>query len=188
MVQVEAGSFTQPAVPLSKSSSRVQVDGVAGQFPDIALDHGLVDSFAMQLVQNPARYDVILAGNLFGDILSDLAAVLAGSLGMLPSASLGEGSFGLYEPVHGSAPDLAGLGVANPIGAILSIAMLLRHSLGLDDEAEAVERAVTQVLGDGLRTGDLIPPGAATRIFPAGTHEVTTSVVRAMVETGAPVW
>ena len=107
---------------------RRTVTEVAAEFPEVTLDHGLVDSFAMQLVQHPSRYDVILAGNLFGDVLSDLAAVLAGSLGMLPSASLGEGSFGLYEPIHGSAPDLAGLGVANPIGSILSIAMMLRWS------------------------------------------------------------
>ncbi|MCE2557952.1 MAG: 3-isopropylmalate dehydrogenase [Acidobacteria bacterium] len=125
----------------------------------VEVTHHLVDAFAMQLMRSPAEYDVILAGNMFGDILSDEAAILAGSLGMLPSASLGSGRQGLYEPVHGSAPDIAGRGIANPIGAILSAAMLLRHSLDLEAEASQVEAAVAAVLGDGLRTADLAPPG-----------------------------
>ena len=136
---------------------RRQVDVVAGRFADVTVEHALVDSCAMQLLRCPAQFDVVLAGNLFGDILSDEAAVLAGSLGMLPSASLGSSGRGLYEPVHGSAPDIAGKGIANPIGAILSAAMLLRHSLRLTDAAEAVETAVSRVLEAGLRTADLTP-------------------------------
>ena len=138
---------------------RRAVTEVAGAYPDVEVTHHLVDAFAMQLMRSPKDYDVILAGNLFGDILSDEAAILAGSLGMLPSASLGSGRQGLYEPVHGSAPDIAGRGIANPIGAILSVAMLLRHSLGLEAEAVQVEAAVAAVLDDGLRTADLAPEG-----------------------------
>ncbi len=133
--------------------------------PAIELRHQLVDSCAMLLVQRPADFDVIVTENLFGDILSDEAAVLAGSLGMLPSASLGErrtahGTFGLYEPIHGSAPDIAGQDKANPIGTILSGAMLLRHSLGREDAAGAIEAAVSAALDAGVRTGDLVPRGA----------------------------
>jgi 3-isopropylmalate dehydrogenase len=128
---------------------------VAAEFPDIELEHQLVDSAAMRLIQNPASLDVVVTGNMFGDILTDEASVLAGSLGMLPSASLGEGSRGLYEPIHGSAPDIAGRGTVNPIGAILSTAMMLRSSLSLPAEAEAVERAVSSALAAGLRTADL---------------------------------
>ena len=136
---------------------RKAVDVVAQHYADVELEHVLVDAMAMHLMRTPARFDVVLAGNMFGDILSDEAAILAGSLGMLPSASLGGGSStaGLYEPVHGSAPDIAGEGIANPIGAILSAAMLLRHSLALQDEAEAVEAAVKATLEQGLRTPDL---------------------------------
>jgi 3-isopropylmalate dehydrogenase len=124
-------------------------------FPDVRLEHQLVDSAAMRLVTHAAAFDVIVTENMFGDILSDEAGVLAGSLGMLPSASLGEGTLGLYEPIHGSAPDIAGKGIANPIGTILSAAMLLRHSLGLEAEALAVEKAVHDVVADGARTADL---------------------------------
>jgi len=126
----------------------------AREFPDIQLEHMLVDSCAMQLVLNPRRFDVLITENLFGDILSDEAAVLAGSIGMLPSASLGEHT-GLYEPVHGSAPDIANQGIANPLGAILSAAMLLRHSFGLEAEARAVEQAVRKTIDSGLRPRDL---------------------------------
>ncbi len=140
---------------------RRSVSEVASAWPDVDVSHHLVDAFAMQLMRAPAEYDVILAGNMFGDILSDEAAILAGSLGMLPSASLGEGRLGLYEPVHGSAPDIAGRGIANPVGAILSAAMLLRHSLGLEAEAARVEAAVAAVLDEGLRTADLAPSGHA---------------------------
>jgi 3-isopropylmalate dehydrogenase len=127
---------------------------VASSFPDVALDHMLVDSCAMRLVTSPRQFDVIVTENMFGDILTDEAGVLAGSLGMLPSASLGDSGPGLYEPVHGSAPDIAGRGIANPVGAILSAAMMLRHSLRLPDEAGAVERAVERALAGGA-TADL---------------------------------
>jgi 3-isopropylmalate dehydrogenase len=130
-------------------------------YQEVELEHLLVDACAMHLLTRPASFDVIVAENMFGDILSDEASVLAGSLGMLPSASLGEGSFGLYEPVHGSAPDIAGQGKANPIGQLLSAAMLLRYSLGLEAEAAALEKAVDQVLGDGGRTADITSRGGS---------------------------
>jgi 3-isopropylmalate dehydrogenase len=146
---------------------RQVVDDVAGAYPDVALEHMLVDAATMHLVRRPRDFDVILTGNMFGDILSDEASVLAGSMGMLPSASLGAAPAsghrrGLYEPVHGSAPDIAGQGIANPLAAILSAAMLLRHSFALDTEASAVEAAVTAVLDAGHRTADLSPTGTAT--------------------------
>jgi 3-isopropylmalate dehydrogenase len=126
-----------------------------GDHPGVALEHQLVDSCAMRLISAPASFDVIVTENLFGDILTDEAAVLCGSLGLLPSASLGDARPGLYEPIHGSAPDLAGKGAANPVGAILSAALLLRHSLKLENEAVAIETAVDQALTDGCRTADL---------------------------------
>jgi len=128
---------------------------VKADFADVSLEHQLVDSCAMRLVTAPNSFDVIVTENMFGDILSDEAAVLTGSLGMLPSASLGEGKLGLYEPIHGSAPDIAGKGIANPVGTILSAAMLLRHSLGLEQEAASIERAVEVALAGGARTKDL---------------------------------
>ena len=118
-----------------------------------------VDNAAMQLILRPAQFDVMITGNLFGDILSDESAAIAGSLGMMPSASLGSGTRGLYEPIHGSAPDIAGQDIANPLGTILSGALLLRHSLALNDEAKAIERAVSQVLDEGYRTGDIFSAG-----------------------------
>lgn len=135
---------------------------VSAEFPDVALEHQLVDSCAMRLVTAPRSFDVVVTENMFGDILTDEAAVFAGSLGLLPSASLGEGRRGLYEPIHGSAPDIAGKDVANPIGTILSGAMLLRHSLGLSREANQVERAVASVIAAGARTADMAAsPGEA---------------------------
>jgi 3-isopropylmalate dehydrogenase len=128
---------------------------IGSKNPDIKLEHQLVDSCAMRLVTNPASFDVIVTENLFGDILSDEAAVMGGTLGLLPSASLGTGTLGLYEPIHGSAPDIAGQGIANPVGTILSAALLLRYSLGLEAEAKAVEAAVDRALDEGLRTKDL---------------------------------
>jgi 3-isopropylmalate dehydrogenase len=128
---------------------------VARDFPDVRLDHQLVDSASMRIITQPQHYDVVVTENLFGDILTDESAVLSGALGLLPSASLGEGTLGLYEPVHGSAPDIAGRGVANPIGAILSAAMLLRHSLGLETCARAIEAAVALAIEAGARTTDL---------------------------------
>jgi len=134
------------------------VTRVAQQYPDIKLSHMYVDSAAMALVAHPAEFDVLLTENMFGDILSDQAGGIMGSLGMLASASIG-GSVGLYEPVHGSAPDIAGRGVANPLGAILSVAMLLRHSFKLEREAACIESAVSEVLAAGNRTRDLVTPG-----------------------------
>jgi len=128
---------------------------VGAEYADVRLEHQLVDSCAMRLVTSAAEFDVIVTGNMFGDILSDEASVLPGSLGMLPSASLGEGRKGLYEPIHGSAPDIAGKGLANPLATIMSAAMLLRHSLGLEGEASAVEQAVDRALQSGARTADL---------------------------------
>ena len=145
---------------LETSQLWVEVVGeVAREYPDVTLRHQLVDSCAMLLLREPSRFDVLLMENLFGDILSDEAAMITGSLGMLPSASLGEGGLGLYEPVHGSAPDIAGQDVANPLAAILSAAMLLDHSLGEPEAAQDVQRAVEAVLDAGHRTRDLLVPG-----------------------------
>jgi 3-isopropylmalate dehydrogenase len=152
---------------------RVVID-VAREFPDVELDHLLVDNCAMQLVLNPRRFDVVLTENLFGDILSDEGAVLAGSIGMLPSASLGE-SKGLYEPVHGSAPDIAGQNKANPLGAIGSAAAMLDYSFGLAKEAAAVDRAIGLVLESGRVTADLKPKGP-----PASTEAVAQAVCEAI--------
>jgi 3-isopropylmalate dehydrogenase len=128
---------------------------VGAENPEIALDHILVDTAAMRLITGPASLDVVVTENMFGDILTDEASVLAGSMGMLPSASLGSGRVGLYEPIHGSAPDIAGKGIANPVGMILSTAMLLRHSLGLEAEAASIEKAVDEAITAGARTVDL---------------------------------
>lgn len=129
------------------------------EFPDVQLEHMLVDSAAMHLLRRPRDFDVAVTENMFGDILTDEAAMLAGSLGLLPSASLGDGKRGVYEPIHGSAPDIAGKGIANPLGAILSVALLLRHSLGLAAEAAAVEAAVSAAINAGVRTPDIVAPG-----------------------------
>jgi 3-isopropylmalate dehydrogenase len=134
---------------------RETVNRIAAEYPDVELEHVLVDNCAMQLLRRPSSFDVIVTENMFGDILSDEAAMLTGSIGMLPSASLGEGSFGLYEPVHGSAPDIAGQGIANPIATILSAAMMLRYSFNYADAADSIERAVKEVLDDGHRTADI---------------------------------
>ncbi len=141
---------------------RRTVVNVHEDYSDVTLEHVLVDACAMHLITRPASFDVLVASNLFGDILSDEASVLAGSLGMLPSASLGSGTMGLYEPVHGSAPDIAGQDKANPTGAILSAAMLLRYSLGLEAEARAVEAAVEQALGAEAYTADIAPRGGSS--------------------------
>jgi 3-isopropylmalate dehydrogenase len=153
---------------------REVVGKVAPNYPDVELDHLLVDNAAMQLVSRPSDFDVIVTENLFGDILSDESAMLTGSLGMLPSASLGaDGEPGLFEPVHGSAPDIAGQGVANPLATFLSAAMMLRHGLDRPDEAARVEAAVDAVLDGGLRTPDLASKGEAA----VGTDEVTDAVI-----------
>jgi 3-isopropylmalate dehydrogenase len=153
---------------------REVVGRVAPGYPDVQLDHLLVDNAAMQLVSRPADFDVIVTENLFGDILSDESAMLTGSLGMLPSASLGaDGEPGLFEPVHGSAPDIAGQGIANPLATFLSAAMMLRHGLGRPDEAARIDAAVDAVLDRGLRTPDLAGEGETA----AGTGEVTGAVL-----------
>jgi 3-isopropylmalate dehydrogenase len=162
---------------------RTVSDEVAAEFPDVTLNHQLVDSCAMLLVKQPAAFDVVVTENLFGDILSDEAAVLAGSLGMLPSASLGErrtahGTFGLYEPIHGSAPDIAGQDAANPIGTILSAAMMLRLSFGHEDAAGAIEQAVSRALDDGWRTADLADArDADDGLVVLGTTAMATAVI-----------
>ena len=138
---------------------RKVTEEVAAEYPDVTLEHMLVDNCAMQIVKNPKQFDVILTENMFGDILSDEASMVTGSIGMLASASLNDSKFGLYEPSGGSAPDIAGKGIANPIATILSAAMMLRFSFDLDKEADAVERAVDQVLKDGYRTGDIMSAG-----------------------------
>jgi 3-isopropylmalate dehydrogenase len=138
---------------------RDRVNVMAPTYPDVELSHLYVDNAAMQLVRNPKQFDTIVTSNLFGDILSDIAAMLTGSIGMLPSASLGSNGPGVYEPVHGSAPDIAGQDKANPLAQILSAAMMLRYDLNQPAAAAALETAVTQVLDQGLRTGDIAAPG-----------------------------
>jgi len=156
---------------------RATVNEVAADYPDVTVDHEFVDACAMHLMNNPRRFDVILTENLFGDILSDEAGVITGSLGVLPSATVG-GTVNLYEPVHGSAPDIAGQGIANPIGAILTAAMLLRHSAGLEAEALAVEQAVHTVLESGARTKDLAR-GDADAVL--STHEMGAQINDALI-------
>jgi 3-isopropylmalate dehydrogenase len=152
------------------------VSEVHGSYPDVALDHMYVDNAAMQLVKAPKSFDVIVTGNMFGDILSDAAAMLTGSIGMLPSASLDANNKGLYEPSHGSAPDIAGKGLANPLATILSAATMLRYSLGQAHAADRIESAVQQVLADGLRTADIASPGTRR----VGTGEMGDAVVQAL--------
>lgn len=155
---------------------REVVQRVADDYPAIALEHMYVDNAAMQLVRAPKQFDVLVTGNIFGDILSDTAAMLTGSIGMLPSASLNEASRGLYEPVHGSAPDIAGQNKANPLATILSVAMMLRYSLNQPEAADSVEQAVSAVLDQGLRTGDIAEAGMAV----IGTREMGDAVLAAL--------
>lgn len=138
---------------------RATAERVAKEYPEVEFANMLVDNCAMQIVKNPAQFDVIVTENMFGDILTDEASMITGSIGMIPSSSLGEGTNGLYEPIHGSAPDIAGQNKANPIGTILSAAMLLKYSFGLDEESAAIETAVNKVLEKGLRTGDSMSAG-----------------------------
>jgi 3-isopropylmalate dehydrogenase len=155
---------------------REVVAAEAKSFPDVALSHMYVDNCAMQLVRNPKQFDVIVTGNLFGDILSDEASMLTGSIGMLPSAALDARGKGLYEPIHGSAPDIAGKDLANPLATILSAAMMLRYSLGQEEAAQRIERAVSKVLDAGLRTADIHTPGSRK----VGTREMGDAVVAAL--------
>jgi 3-isopropylmalate dehydrogenase len=158
---------------------REVVTGIGLAYPDVALQHMYVDNAAMQLVRSPQQFDVMLCPNMFGDIISDETAMLSGSLGMLPSASLNETGFGLYEPAGGSAPDIAGKGIANPIAQILSAALLLRHSLHRDDAAKAIEQAVETVLARGIRTRDITTSPSQTV---AGTAEMGTAIADAILE------
>ena len=155
---------------------REVVSQEAKSFPDVALSHMYVDNCAMQLVRSPKQFDVIVTGNMFGDILSDEASMLTGSIGMLPSAALDEKGKGLYEPIHGTAPDIAGKGVANPLATILSAAMMLRYSLKNEQAAQRIEKAVTKVLRDGLRTADIFTAGTRK----VGTVEMGDAVVAAL--------
>ena len=155
---------------------RQVAERVAAEYPDVRVEHMLADACAMHLTRRPTDFDVIVTDNLFGDLLTDLSSMLAGSLGMLPSASLGSGTLGLYEPIHGSAPDIAGRGLATPLATILSVALLLRHSLGLEREAQAVEAAVSDALDRGLRTPDTAAPGEPALL----TAEMGDAVARAV--------
>ena len=156
---------------------RKVVEEVAGEYPEVTLEHMLVDNCAMQLVKEPKQFDVILTENMFGDILSDEASMVTGSIGMLASASLNETKFGLYEPSGGSAPDIAGKGIANPIATILSAAMMLRFSFDLDQEADAIEKAVEKVLKEGYRTIDIMSEGK-TQVGTAGMGDLIASFIR----------
>jgi 3-isopropylmalate dehydrogenase len=149
---------------------------LAGEYPDVELSHMLVDNAAMQLVRNPKQFDVMVTGNMFGDILSDEASMLTGSIGMLPSASLDENNKGMYEPCHGSAPDIAGKGVANPLATILSVAMMLRYSFANEEAAQRIEAAVRKVLAQGYRTGDIYESGMKR----VGTREMGDAVLAAL--------
>ncbi|WP_444919276.1 3-isopropylmalate dehydrogenase [Microbulbifer sp. JMSA003] len=155
---------------------REVLDRLASEYPDVELSHMYVDNAAMQLVRAPKQFDVMVTGNMFGDILSDAAAMLTGSIGMLPSASLNESGFGLYEPCHGSAPDIAGQGIANPLATILSAAMMLRYSLDMNEAADAIEAAVSKVLEQGLRTADIYTDGCQK----VSTAEMGAAVVAAL--------
>jgi 3-isopropylmalate dehydrogenase len=149
---------------------------VGTQYPDVELSHLFIDAASMALIRNPKQFDVIVTGNVFGDILSDAAAMLAGSIGMLPSASLGDNKKGLYEPIHGTAPDIAGQDIANPLAAILSVAMMLRYTFDLAAHSDRIEQAVRAVLRDGYRTGDIFQPGCRK----VGTREMGDAVVEAV--------
>ncbi|WP_197473745.1 3-isopropylmalate dehydrogenase, partial [Oleiphilus sp. HI0066] len=152
------------------------LDDMAKDYPDVELSHMYVDNAAMQLVRAPKQFDVMVTGNMFGDILSDAAAMLTGSIGMLPSASLDENNKGMYEPCHGSAPDIAGQGIANPLATILSVAMMLRYSLSENKAADLIEDAVSKVLDQGLRTADIFSEGS-TKV---STKEMGDAVVAAL--------
>jgi 3-isopropylmalate dehydrogenase len=152
------------------------VNEVSVDYPEVELSHMYIDNAAMQLVRNPKQFDVIVTSNMFGDILSDEASMITGSIGMLPSASLAKGNFGMYEPIHGSAPDIAGKDMANPMATILSVAMMLRYSFGLSEEADAVEEAVKSVLKAGYRTADIMSPG--TKLL--GTKEAGDRITAAI--------
>ncbi|MFC4726665.1 3-isopropylmalate dehydrogenase [Coralloluteibacterium thermophilus] len=171
LVSVDKANVLETSRLWRETATRVMRE----EFPDVRLEHQLVDAMAMHLIARPREYDVIVTENMFGDILTDEASMLAGSLGLLPSASLGDGRVGLYEPIHGSAPDIAGRGVANPFAAIASAALLLRHSLGLEDEAACIEQAMARALDAGALTADLAGPGTAI-----DTAAATRAVIAAL--------
>jgi 3-isopropylmalate dehydrogenase len=180
LTQVDKANVLETSRLWRSTVTRVMRD----EFPDVTLEHVLVDAMAMHLLTRPAHYDVILTENLFGDILTDEASVLAGSMGLLPSASLGTGTRGLYEPIHGSAPDIAGRGIANPYATLLSVALLLRHSLALESEASLIECCVTEALDARILTRDLTRRGAvgteaAGRWVAQRIHERAASTKRA---------
>jgi 3-isopropylmalate dehydrogenase len=155
---------------------RETITALSVKYPEVELSHMYVDNAAMQLIRNPHQFDTIVTSNMFGDILSDEASQITGSIGMLPSASLGAGRLGLYEPIHGSAPDIAGKNIANPVATILSVAMMLRHSLGQDAAAALIEKAVDNVLENGIRTADIAIPGQV----PVGTDQMGDAIVKAL--------
>ncbi|MGL5243639.1 MAG: 3-isopropylmalate dehydrogenase [Sarcina sp.] len=159
---------------------RKTVEEISKGYKDVKLNHMYVDNAAMQLIKTPKQFDVILTNNMFGDILSDEASMITGSIGMLPSASLGKGNFGLYEPIHGSAPDIAGKGIANPLATILSVAMMLKYSFNLTEESNDLENAVINVLRDGYRTGDIMSDGMKR----VGTKEITNLVIDSLMGEG----
>ncbi|MGH1441042.1 MAG: 3-isopropylmalate dehydrogenase [Cellvibrionaceae bacterium] len=159
---------------------REVMERIEGDYPDVELSHMYVDNAAMQLVRAPKQFDVMVTGNLFGDILSDCAAMLTGSIGMLPSASLNSDGLGMYEPVHGSAPDIAGQGIANPLATILSVEMMLRYSLDMAEAADRISSAVGKVLDQGLRTADILPQGVSDGIRKVSTSEMGDAVVAAL--------
>ncbi len=176
LTSVDKANVLEPSRLWRQTAARV----MAEEFPDVKYDVVLVDAMAMHLINRPRDFDVVVTGNMFGDILTDAASMLPGSLGMLPSASVGDGGPGLYEPIHGSAPDIAGQGVANPLATILAAAMLLRHSLDLTVEADAIEMAVQQVLADGLRTADIARGGDVT-----GTEAMGAAVLERLASARA---
>ena len=157
---------------------------LAEQYPDVELTDMLVDNCAMQIIKNPAQFDVVVTENMFGDILSDEASMITGSIGMIPSSSLGDGTCGLYEPIHGSAPDIAGMDIANPIGTILSAAMMLRFSFDMAEEADCIEAAVSAVLDTGVRTADIMPAdaGEAEKCRKVGCSEMGNLIVKNLVK------
>ena len=171
LTSVDKANVLEPSRLWRQVAQRVMSE----EFPDVRYDVVLVDAMAMHLLSRPRDFDVVVTANLFGDILTDEASMLPGSLGMLPSASLGDGGPGLYEPIHGSAPDIAGQGIANPLATILAASMMLRHSLAEPVAAERIEQAVRQVLADGLRTADIAPRGGGVR--PLKTAEMVEAVL-----------
>ena len=157
---------------------RVVLNEMSKDYPEVELNYMYVDNAAMQIVKDPSQFDVIVTSNIFGDILSDEASMVTGSIGMLPSASLGEGTRGMYEPIHGSAPDIAGMGIANPLATILSAALMLRYSFNLEEEARAIERAVLWALEEGYRTADIMSEGKKK----VGTVEMGDLVCKKLME------